>query len=800
MFLRLLRRLASAEALALVLLLIALQAFAYGIASSLRNTETASFFGVCLLAALIAYGLSKRHLSGIHASVGMIALGFFGVWILGARLATPLLDLGKASLSVVPQIFPALRSEDAIDATRIAEQWLIVAQASKTLTLRIQTWLLSLSQNATVNDALLRNMAWVLILWLVSAWTGWFAGRRNALAALLPSIILLAVVTSYSEYRIETLWMMMFILLLLMGVWNYRNHIREWERDQVDYSDSIRYDVSQAVVFLSLAIGAIALITPSISWQAIRDLLREDGKNELAETLGVQQQPPVPHSAPAQKPSLPRDHLLGGGAALSQQIVMTIHTGELAPSTDSTLGSYAPRHYWRSTTYDTYVGEGWITSSALQQTYQANTPLIPGLLNGYRVLHLEVEMLEPQGKLFWSGVLLSADIPVTASWRLKPQSNPFADQTALLQVDMFAASTKERAYTVESYTPLVTVEELRAVSTDYPEYIRERYLQLPNSIPHRVLELAREITENKKNPYDKAKAIEVFLRTYPYDLEVPGPPAGNDVADFFLFDLKKGYCDYYATAMVVLARASGVPARFVSGYAPGSYDATNAEYVVREAHAHSWAEVYFPEIGWIEFEPTASQPVIELPASKDGLSNSQPSDNSMRDLLNRYRRREAIFWLSPIALLLLGFVLYFVLIEHWLYVRLAPAIAIEKIYRSLYRLGRPLAGERVKAETAYEFMQRVVHKLEEIKDRSRMTNYFSLAQQDVELLTDMYQDTLFAHRSTGKDDVRTAIDVWKHLRLRLWLARISIVIDHALKNIYRRAGDSSVTKEDTLVT
>src|SRR4030095_5471201 len=131
----------------------------------------------------------------------------------------------------------------------------------------------------------------------------------------------------------------------------------------------------------------------------------------------------------------------------------------------------------------------------------------------------------------------------------------------------------------------------------------------PNSVPDRVLVLAREITKGMKNPYDKAKAIESYLRAnYPYDLEIPDPPKEQDVADYFLFDLKRGYCDYYATAMVVLARASGLPARFVSGYSSGSYDAMNAQYIIRDLNAHSWVEIYFPEIGWIEFEPTASQP------------------------------------------------------------------------------------------------------------------------------------------------------------------------------------------------
>ncbi len=453
---------------------------------------------------------------------------------------------------------------------------------------------------------------------------------------------------------------------------------------------------------------------------------------------------------------------------------MTIRTGELPPIPNPSLEDNAPRYYWRSVTYDLYVGAGWYTSSAPQQSYQANTPLIPGLLNGYRLLHLDVEMVEPEGKLFWSGILFSVDVPLTANWRLRPQSSLFAEQTALLQADMFAAPSTATAYKAQSYIPTATIAELRLASTEYPEQISDRYLDLPSSVPERVYQLASEITAGRDNPYDKAKAIEAYLRTYPYDLEVPAPPEDQDVADYFLFDLKKGYCDYYATAMVVLARASGVPARFVSGYASGSYDAPNAQYIVRELHAHSWAEVFFPGIGWIEFEPTASQPEIERIESNVVTPVSETPDPAGMELLNRFRLMRASIWLTPLAGLLLLFFVYFTLIERWLYLRLAPAIAIERIYRRLYRHGRTLAGERARAETAYEFEKLLIAKIEAIKARSRarLARIFSRAQQDIELLTELYQSSLFTETHTEKNHARLALNTWKHLRLRLIMATV----------------------------
>ena len=786
-----LRKVFSADILGLLLILAALQAFTFGVSSSLQNTDTKYFFWVCLLATLIALGLSKRNLKGIQVSVGMLVLGALGVWILGARLAAPLWDLGHAILLVIPQLIPAIRSHIPLDTTLISEAWLVVMEASNGLSGRVQVWLAGLDRSVTVNDPLVRNLVWILIMWLISAWMGWFAGRRNAIAALLPSLVLLAAITSYSERRIETLWLMVFILLLLMGIWNYKNHTTQWERKKVDYSDSIRYDVSQAVLLLSLTIGMIAFITPSVSWRELRDLLRGRNQNEVADMLGVQQQQVSAQNVQRQKPSLPRDHLLSGGYAQSEKIVMIIRTGELPPVVNPTVSANPPRHYWRSVTYDSYVGAGWVTSTALPQNVQANTPLIPGLLPGYKTLHLDVEMVQPEGKLFWSGILFSADIPFRADWRLRPGSDLFADRSALLQADLFAAVSKARAYRAESYSPSVSVEELRAASIEYPSYIRQRYVELPSSLPERVQRLAAEITRGKSNAYDKAKAIESYLRSYPYDLEVPAPPEGRDVADYFLFDLKRGYCDYYATAMVVLARASGLPARFVSGYSSGFYDAANAEYIVRELNAHSWAEVYFPEIGWIEFEPTAAQPEIEL-AAKNEVLTPQPSDSTAARLLYRFRLVNAIYWSSPLAIILFVFVLYFTLIERWWYLRLAPATAIEKIYRRLYRMGRPLAGERTRAETAYEFMHKLASTINRFGERSHLRTLSLSTQRDIELLTDMYQDTLFSDNNIQRQHARQALSTWKHLRLRLMLARLTVIASGLLSPATRaRASGAS---------
>ena len=800
MIMRLLKKILTVNAAGLLLVILALQIMTYGVSSSLRDTDTKYLLPICLTSALAGLALSRGKLNSILASVTIAALGFISVWIMGAGLVTPLVDLFKSASSVAPQLNPALRTPVVVDKAAILAAWEVIVQASLALMTRLQIWMIGLSQSGTVNDALVRNMLWTLTMWFIAAWVGWFTWRRNAIAALLPAITLLAIVTSYSEYRTVTIWLMVSLLLLLMGVWNYKNHRQQWEIHKVDYSESILYDSGQAVFFLTIAIGTLAFITPSISWRDIRDYFRErdrPSKNETASILGIQEQRIASQGYAAKKPELPREHLLTGGFALSEKIVMTVRTGELPPRAESSLTTSIPRYYWRSVTYDRYVGAGWLTSSAPPQNYRANTPLVAGFLEGYRLLHLDVDVEQPEGKLFWSGILFSTDVPFTANWRLRPQFGLFADQSALLQADMFAAVSSAANYKADAYVPILSIQQLRSASTEYPEQIREQYLALPQSVPERVHQLAREIVAAKPNPYDKAKAIENYLRTYPYDLDVSAPPENQDVADYFLFDLKRGYCDYYATAMVVLARSSGIPARFVSGYSPGYYDAPNARYVVRELNAHSWAEVYFPGIGWVEFEPTASEPEIERQPDETTASLPPAEDSTATALLHQYRFKITLLWTAPIFAILFLSLGYFIFIERWLFLRLVPAAAIERIYQTLYVLGRPLAGKRIQAETAQEFTDRLIHKIEETKKRSRLANLFSNSENDIELLTNIYYASLFSRHQTEKADAIRALKTWKRLRIRIIIARMSVFLARLIlstsKNFRRHHRDSAIS-------
>jgi transglutaminase-like putative cysteine protease len=166
-----------------------------------------------------------------------------------------------------------------------------------------------------------------------------------------------------------------------------------------------------------------------------------------------------------------------------------------------------------------------------------------------------------------------------------------------------AAGDMAVRYEGVSDLPLYPAAALRQDSASYPLNLRLTYLQLPQLDP-RILALAAKIIAGARTPYDKAAAIENYLHAnYGYTLDLRGDPGADPLA-YFLFQRRAGHCEYFATAMAVLLRVTGVPARYVTGFLPGEYNDVGGDYIVRASDAHSWVEVYFPSYGWIPFDPT----------------------------------------------------------------------------------------------------------------------------------------------------------------------------------------------------
>jgi len=206
--------------------------------------------------------------------------------------------------------------------------------------------------------------------------------------------------------------------------------------------------------------------------------------------------------------------------------------------------------------------------------------------------------------------------------------------------DILVLSPREDLAQGDSYTVLglvrdVSPAELRAApSFAYPQWVVRAYLGLPE-MPDRVAELARQVAGAGPTPYDRVKAIESYLRAFPINYGIGDTPPGRDAVDYFLFEAKAGYFDYHASAMVVLLRSLGVPARLAAGFVVDrqDFDRDAGAYVVQDRDAYAWAEVYFPGEGWVEFNPSPDRPAELHPTQTGGDIEVPPVDlNDIRDL------------------------------------------------------------------------------------------------------------------------------------------------------------------------
>ncbi|HXW15770.1 MAG TPA: DUF3488 and transglutaminase-like domain-containing protein, partial [Terriglobia bacterium] len=160
-------------------------------------------------------------------------------------------------------------------------------------------------------------------------------------------------------------------------------------------------------------------------------------------------------------------------------------------------------------------------------------------------------------------------------------------------------------YEGEADTTDPTALVLNSNSQNYPPGVKMAYLGLPAQLDRRIPALARTITAPATSNYARAKAIESYLRkNLGYTLELPGNEA--DPLAHFLFERKQGHCEYFASSMAIMLRTLKIPARVVNGFRGGEYNDVNQTYIVRARDAHSWVEVYFPENGWVTFDPTPS--------------------------------------------------------------------------------------------------------------------------------------------------------------------------------------------------
>ncbi|MBE0337200.1 transglutaminase TgpA family protein [Paenibacillus sp. 23TSA30-6] len=329
-----------------------------------------------------------------------------------------------------------------------------------------------------------------------------------------------------------------------------------------------------------------------------------------------------------------QDNRLGGGFNFDYSPVMTITTNQ--------------RSYWRGETKRTYSGTGWRDAGNDDQTLN-DVSMTAELENTQETRHSTeqvvqtVTMQTDQSYPVLFGAysvhrVQSVDRDSRADGlRWKPE------QAELLWNPPSRRTAYPKTYTLVSHVPVIPEKELRTKTFTelYGKNKQEAYLQIPNELPQRVRDLAQNVTSSAKTPYEKVGLLQQYLqRNYAYtnnpDLS---RKKSKDFVDSFLFEIREGYCDYYSTSLVMMARSVGVPARWVKGYAPGqqtfSDDATTGDdnenmssYSITNADAHSWAEVYLGEYGWVPVEAT---PGFDMPLLTEQEDSKTPDAPKVKD-------------------------------------------------------------------------------------------------------------------------------------------------------------------------
>ena len=494
---------------------------------------------------------------------------------------------------------------------------------------RFRAWLEVARGQGVGQDNLVFVLQMAVLIWLVSYTSVWLLFRmRHVWGAILPSGFAMLLNLYYAPPELYV-WMALYLLcaLLLIVRSNVFLQEEEWHRERVGYVPDIELDFLRDGTLFAILVVVLAWLVPTTA-ATPRLYSIVDRFNEPV--YRMQRQFNRLFSALNYKP-LPGPHYFGDSMVLS---------GPVNLGDTPVFDAVTPKgRYWRGVVYDQYTGRGWINTGTDITSLEPGDPRLAAAT--------EFKLREPVTqtiRILQPGFVLLHSLPqpmyVDLPTRVRYTPIPSQTDTGVIPLDVSAIYSRRTlqagdTYTVVSSISVADEESLRNAGTDYPEWVKRKYLQLPDSLPARVRELAQKITAPYDNPYDKAVAIESYLRQIRYDENIPGPPPGMDGVDWFLFVERAGYCDYYSSAFAVMARSVGIPARIAAGYSLGEYDPEIGAYRQREFDAHSWPEVFFPGYGWVEFEPTAADPRIVRPTRPPeegaGTTKDEPSDSRRED-------------------------------------------------------------------------------------------------------------------------------------------------------------------------
>ncbi|KGX85842.1 transglutaminase-like domain-containing protein [Pontibacillus litoralis] len=437
-----------------------------------------------------------------------------------------------------------------------------------------------------------RSILFLVLLWLMSYLLYyWFVVVKRIHFFVILTFVYVTVLDTFTVFDGKASVIRVFLIsLIVMGVSSIMKELKD-EEITVAHKRLFKGWMYPLVMFI-LGATILGYASPKLTsqWPDPVPFIQSateglDGSNEKVQKVGYGT----------------NDEQLGGSFIQDNTLVFQVAAEE--------------EHYWRIETKDFYTGKGWI--NAEEGRFQSFDPdeVLP--IQTFNQENVETEkrtatvlMIDKASftKLVYPYGIERVNQSGAMSYNVNATTN-------VIQPMRNGRTVRVGSYEIDYNQPSYSYQQLQQASEEDPLDIEEQYTQLPESLPNRVENLARNLVEEEDNRYDKAKAIEEHFATsaFRYDTEdVPVPEEEEDYVDQFLFDSQVGYCDNYSSSMVVMLRSVGIPARWAKGFTGGErIDSATGDdgkaytiYEVKSENAHSWVEVYFPQIGWVPFEPT----------------------------------------------------------------------------------------------------------------------------------------------------------------------------------------------------
>ena len=618
---------------------------------------------------------------------------------------------------------------------------------------RVKSWWVSTQQQRIIYDEGFWSIVLIIISWVSTTWLVICLIRgKNLWLAFVPLLGSIAFILQSDRKNVGMLLLSLLIAMVLIATQNYSKSEKKWLQQKVDYPDQLWINWSLAIAIITPTVLFLAFLAPIVAtpegWRDIQNWFEEIRSPRTTPVASENQQRSefrVTQRSEAELQLLqPLDlSYIGNPLPQMEGTVMWIRVGDTIPRP------------WRMAIFSTYTGSGWLEADLDEDRTIAveGTPQI-----GRKALYQRFTLFRAgRGRLF------AAAEPVQSL-------NQDVQLIALANGNSNIVSGYVQRYELISWVPNVTAEMLNAVSGEIPEEILEIYLQVPDTLPLRVNNLANRLMQAQSTVYQKVITTQEYVRqSVPYDLNAPLPDTGQDLVDYFLFEAPSGFCSYYATSMAVLLRLEGIPARVVSGYAPGIFVAEEGNFEVGGDQVHAWVEVYFPDYGWIPFEPTPSQAVPAYSYLSGEVSQPEP------DLSIEAQTKDGWNWLLILFSMAIGLCVIVMgrfLVRFVRFRRIEKKLALHPAAKLYRRLRIMLANTGISADphiTPREFL---------IRTQERLKEYPKL-KQALEINTNTFEKSEFSSRFIKKEE----IDLLKTTMQGAKKEQIYLLIDSHLQKL-----------------